>query len=506
MDKRKVFDIFKFRKVIKKDDFPLTNNVDTQEQNDQLVDDPDSCSTKTETIQVQDRPSDKPFSHTSSSTFTNSLDTDLGDMDSGPMRPMLKVYPKTKFGTQNRSFTSVYYTRFDWLEYSVKMNAVFCFACRIFSNDYGNSENTFTITGFSNWKKANDTALLSTADDHITASLQLQSHIDTLSQWFTKWKIKVNESKSSFVTFALRPLNCPPISMNNTIIPHSNEVKYLGLIFDRRLTWSSHLKDKRKKLNSRLHLLRPLLRSNLALPLKLILYKTLLQPLWVYGVVIWGSAKQSNKRTIQAFQNICCRIITGAPCITMTDSSTILRILRELSEDESGEESGMEVEDIVDDSDEDPDYVPNKHNFQTEEEISEVIREIETRPIPPLKSRKRKINSQTDSNNGENERETDQNKHIITIYNTSEIVGKNGFIWKTECNYSSGKVPQKNIVHIRPGPSYLAKSAYTPKECFKLFFTDELINLVLIYTNQEIQRQRENYKNKTSANLRSNII
>ncbi|VVC46025.1 Hypothetical protein CINCED_3A019135 [Cinara cedri] len=47
--------------------------------------------------------------------------------------------------------------------------------------------------------------------------------------------------------------------------------------------------------------------------LKLILYKTLLQPLWLYGVVIWGSAKKSNKRTIQAFQNICCRIITGAP-------------------------------------------------------------------------------------------------------------------------------------------------------------------------------------------------
>jgi len=54
----------------------------------------------------------------------------------------------------------------------------------------------------------------------------------------------------------------------------------------------------------------------------------------------------------------------------MADSSTILRILRELSEDESGEESGTEVEDIVDNSDEDPEYVPNTHNFQTEEEIS----------------------------------------------------------------------------------------------------------------------------------------
>ncbi|CAI6369681.1 unnamed protein product [Macrosiphum euphorbiae] len=93
MDKRKVFDIFKFREVTKKDDFPLTNNVDTQEQNDQLVDDPDPCSTETETIQVQDRPIDKPYSLVSSSTIANSLETDLGDIDSVSIRPMLKIYP-----------------------------------------------------------------------------------------------------------------------------------------------------------------------------------------------------------------------------------------------------------------------------------------------------------------------------------------------------------------------------------------------------------------------------
>ncbi|VVC30203.1 Hypothetical protein CINCED_3A001638 [Cinara cedri] len=32
----------------------------------------------------------KPFSLISSSTFANSLDTDLGDVDSGPIRPKLK--------------------------------------------------------------------------------------------------------------------------------------------------------------------------------------------------------------------------------------------------------------------------------------------------------------------------------------------------------------------------------------------------------------------------------
>lgn len=184
----------------------------------------------------------------------------------------------------------------------------------IYTSDLPTSEKTILGT------YADDTALLSIASDNITASLQLQIHIDTLSEWFDKWKIKINESKSSFITFSLRPHICPPVTMNNTIIPYSNEVKYLGLIFDKRLTWSSHLKDKRKKLNSRLHLLRPLLRSNLSLPLKIILYKTLLQPLWAYGIVIWGSAKKSNKRTIQAFQNICCRIITGAPWYVTNNS------------------------------------------------------------------------------------------------------------------------------------------------------------------------------------------
>lgn len=168
---------------------------------------------------------------------------------------------------------------------------------------------------------ADDTAILSASPDHITASQQLQTHLNTLSQWFTNWKIKINESKSSFViTFSLRPHNCPAVSINNINIPHSTEVKYLGLTLDRRLTWSLHFKDKRKKLNSRLHLLKPLIRSYLTIQIKIILCKSLLQPIWTYGIVIWGSTKNSNKQTIQAFQNICQRVITGAPWFVSSET------------------------------------------------------------------------------------------------------------------------------------------------------------------------------------------
>jgi len=44
-----------------------------------------------------------------------------------------------------------------WLEYSVKLDAVFCFYCRMFSTSTGNtnfnSDAIFVETGFRNWKK-----------------------------------------------------------------------------------------------------------------------------------------------------------------------------------------------------------------------------------------------------------------------------------------------------------------------------------------------------------------
>ena len=131
--------------------------------------------------------------------------------------------------------------------------------------------------------------------------------------WTNRWKIKINENKSTHVTFTMRKTTCPPITFNNQIIPSSNEVKYLGLTFDKRLNWCSHLKQKRKSVNSKLHLLRPLLRSKLSLNNKLSIYKSIIRPAWLYGIQLWGTAKPSNTKTLQSFQSICLRLITSAP-------------------------------------------------------------------------------------------------------------------------------------------------------------------------------------------------
>jgi hypothetical protein len=56
-----------------------------------------------------------------------------------------------------------------------------------------------------------------------------------------KWKIKVNESKSSHIMFTLRKGHCPAVNINKTVILQTEVVKYLGLNFNCRLNCKEHI-------------------------------------------------------------------------------------------------------------------------------------------------------------------------------------------------------------------------------------------------------------------------
>jgi hypothetical protein len=60
--------------------------------------------------------------------------------------------------------------------------------------------------------------------------------------------MKVNETKSTHVTFTTRRATCPPVPINDVQLSQSDDVKYLGLHLDRRLTWHKHIFTKRKQL------------------------------------------------------------------------------------------------------------------------------------------------------------------------------------------------------------------------------------------------------------------
>ena len=117
------------------------------------------------------------------------------------------------------------------------------------------------------------------------------------------------------ITFTLRNANCPAISINQTVLPQVESVKYLGLHSDCKLNWKEHIAKKRKQTDLRAKEINWLIgrNSNLSLENKLLVYKTVIKPSWTYGIELWGYASISNVTVIQRSQSKIFRTIANAP-------------------------------------------------------------------------------------------------------------------------------------------------------------------------------------------------
>ena len=106
-------------------------------------------------------------------------------------------------------------------------------------------------------------------DTTIAASLYVQRYINLLEKCLTRWNIKVNPVKSRPITFALRR-----VTVFGVQIPKENEVKYLDITLDRRLTWKAKQTHLKLKTRTLYWLLGP--KSELTLNNKMRIYKAIL--------------------------------------------------------------------------------------------------------------------------------------------------------------------------------------------------------------------------------------
>lgn len=60
------------------------------------------------------------------------------------------------------------------------------------------------------------------------------------------------------------------------------------------------------------------------------------------------------------------------------------------------------------------------------------------------------------------------------------------------------RVPARNIIPYLPGPVGITKKVTTPLEAFELFFDKTLIKIKILHTNQEVAKQRANYRPTTT--------
>jgi len=84
--------------------------------------------------------------------------------------------------------------------------------------------------------------------------------METAGEYQT-WKLKLRTTKTVSAAFDLNNKEAKrelKVNLNNETLPFCSEPKYLGVTLDRSLTCLRHLKSRRKKLTSRVALLRRL--------------------------------------------------------------------------------------------------------------------------------------------------------------------------------------------------------------------------------------------------------
>jgi hypothetical protein len=88
-----------------------------------------------------------------------------------------------------------------------------------------------------------------------------------------------------------------------------------GVTLDKRLTWSPHIDQVRKKTAQRMGMLGPLLnrKSDISIRNGVLLYKELIRPMMDYACHAWRSAARTHVRRLQVLQPMCIRLATSAP-------------------------------------------------------------------------------------------------------------------------------------------------------------------------------------------------
>jgi len=145
---------------------------------------------------------------------------------------------------------------------------------------------------------------------HPANATALNHYLSTLHNYYAQWKLKIHPHKSTAIHITTRRnQHSPPLYIDGTQIQYSPHVKYLGVEFDKKLSFNKNLTQYKNKASCALRAILPLLRSrSLLTRCKLHLVKACIWPILTYAAPAWGNisrnssafhkVSQTHKRTL----------------------------------------------------------------------------------------------------------------------------------------------------------------------------------------------------------------
>ena len=144
---------------------------------------------------------------------------------------------------------------------------------------------------------ADDAAIWCTDKDCDISVSRLQSGISKLESWSRANGLQFSAEKSAAMVFSRQTTATPSVRLRvyNNHIPFVNQFKFLGIVFDRNLSMSGHIKHIKAKCSSRLNLFRCLSGSACGSDRTTLLrlYKAIVLPVNEYGAPMYAGGKEN---------------------------------------------------------------------------------------------------------------------------------------------------------------------------------------------------------------------
>ena len=185
---------------------------------------------------------------------------------------------------------------------------------------------------------ADDLALLHSSGNWKDLEGTLSQVMSTLSAYLQTWRLKLSHTKTVTTAFHLNNREAKrelKVYNNDRLIPFCPTPTYLGVKLDRSLTFRHHLVALRKKLSSRVTLLRRLVGSGWGAGAKTLRIATLslICSTAEYCAPVW--CRSAHIRFIDSVLNDALRIVTGCLRPTPTDHLPVLSGIQPAGERDS---------------------------------------------------------------------------------------------------------------------------------------------------------------------------
>ena len=152
------------------------------------------------------------------------------------------------------------------------------------------------------------------------AEQQIQDTLNHLTNWSLTNGLKFSIQKSCYCIFTHKNTRDLNLTLSNQILPRNTQVRYLGVIFDQRLSWKPHINHLREKCFNRLNILKAVAHKKWGSDRKTLrmLYLSLIQSQLNYASFLFNSAHHRTLAILDRVQYAGIRIIIGAMRVTRT--------------------------------------------------------------------------------------------------------------------------------------------------------------------------------------------